>query len=430
MLIPLFTSCVHVFFSTAFEHDQVVLTNRAVIKMYRNNNPDRAPNYNMVAPPANINARQKRVDVNQIPAQKYGRQQVKFEKRVMKDEDDYFNDDEEEEQLTAAKNEEEEEEEIDPLDAFMEGIQQEVKRDEKKNKNSAKPASKKEAIRYDIDQEDIEESYYKYMEENPTAGLGTLPSAGDDDNEDEIMDYDADGNPIYKKTKYIDPLPPVDHSQIVYQPFSKNFYIEHEDISQLGYLQVKDLRTKLNVKVMGAKAPKPISSFAHFNFDEQLMKIIRKCEYSQPTPIQAQGVPVVLSGRDLIGIAKTGSGKTAAFIWPLLVHIMDQPDLKIGDGPIGLILAPTRELSQQIYSETKKFAKAYNIRAVCAYGGGSKWEQQKDLEAGAEIVIATPGRLIDLVKCKATNLNRVTLLVLDEADRMFAMGFEGKLRSF
>lgn len=93
---------------------------------------------------------------------------------------------------------------------------------------------------------------------------------------------------------------------------------------------------------------------------------------------------------------------------------MDQSDLKAGDGPIGLILAPTRELSQQIYTETKKFAKAYNIRAVCAYGGGSKWEQQKDLEAGAEIVIATPGRLIDLVKCKSTNLNRVTMLVLDE----------------
>lgn len=394
-------------------------------EMYGNNNPDRAPNYNMVAPPANINARRKRVDVNQIPAQKYGRQQVKFEKRVMKDEDDYFNDDEEDEQQAAAKNESDEEE-IDPLDAFMEGLQQEVKRDEKKNKSTQQPAGKKEAIRYDIDQEDVEESYYKYMEENPTAGLGSLPSAGDDENEEEIMDYDADGNPIYKKTKYIDPLPPVDHSQITYPSFSKNFYIEHEDIAKLGYLQVKDLRTKLNVKVMGAKAPKPVSSFAHFNFDEQLMKIIRKCEYSQPTPIQAQGVPVVLSGRDLIGIAKTGSGKTAAFIWPLLVHIMDQPDLKIGDGPIGLILAPTRELSQQIYSETKKFAKAYNIRAVCAYGGGSKWEQQKDLEAGAEIVIATPGRLIDLVKCKATNLSRVTLLVLDEADRMFAMGFEGE----
>lgn len=86
-----------------------------------------------------------------------------------------------------------------------------------------------------------------------------------------------------------------------------------------------------------------------------MMKAIRKSEYTQPTPIQAQAVPIALSGRDIIGIAKTGSGKTAAFIWPLLVHIMDQKELAPGDGPIGLILAPTRELAQQIYSEAKRF---------------------------------------------------------------------------
>lgn len=134
-------------------------------------------------------------------------------------------------------------------------------------------------------------------------------------------------------------------------------------------------------------------------------------------------MPAALSGRDIIGIAKTGSGKTAAFIWPMLIHIMDQRELQPGEGPIGLILAPTRELSQQIYNEARRFGKVYNIQVVCAYGGGSKWEQSKALEAGAEIVVATPGRIIDLVKIKATNLERVTFLVLDEADRMFNMGF-------
>ena len=109
-----------------------------------------------------------------------------------------------------------------------------------------------------------------------------------------------------------------------------------------------------------------------------------------PTPIQAQAVPIALSGRDIIGIAKTGSGKTAAFIWPLLIHIMDQPELKPGDGPVGLILAPTRELALQIYTEAKKFGKVYDINIVCAYGGGNKYEQSKDLESGAEIVVATP----------------------------------------
>ena len=108
---------------------------------------------------------------------------------------------------------------------------------------------------------------------------------------------------------------------------------------------------------------------------------------------------------------------------------MDQRELQSGDGPVGLILAPTRELSLQIYNEAKKFGKVYNIHVVCCYGGGSKWEQSKALEQGAEIIVATPGRMIDMVKMKATNLKRVTYLVLDEADKMFNMGFEPQVRS-
>lgn len=92
------------------------------------------------------------------------------------------------------------------------------------------------------------------------------------------------------------------------------------------------------------------------------MKAIRKSDYTQPTPIQSQAVPIALSGRDAIGIAKTGSGKTAAFIWPMLVHIMDQRELAPEEGPIGLILAPTRELAQQIYTEARRFGKVYNIQ--------------------------------------------------------------------
>lgn len=115
-------------------------------------------------------------------------------------------------------------------------------------------------------------------------------------------------------------------------------------------------------QVTGFDAPKLVTSFGHFGFDEALMKAIRKSEYTQPTPIQSQAVPIALSGRDAIGIAKTGSGKTAAFIWPMLVHIMDQKELAPDDGPIGLILAPTRELAQQIYTEARRFGKVYNIQ--------------------------------------------------------------------
>ncbi|KAK7793459.1 hypothetical protein R5R35_011643 [Gryllus longicercus] len=310
--------------------------------------------------------------------------------------------------------------EEDPLDAYMAGIEQQVRTD------STKPVEKedkKKGIRDDIEEEDNEESYYRYMEENPLAGV-------QNDESDQEIEYDEDGNPIApKKIKEIDPLPPVDHSEIDYCDFEKNFYNVHEDITSLSNQQVDELRQKLGIKVSGPQPPHPVSSFAHFGFDEGLMKAIRKSEYTQPTPIQAQAIPAALNGRDIIGIAKTGSGKTAAFIWPMLVHIMDQKELKPGDGPIGLILAPTRELSQQIYVEAKKFGKVYNIQVVCCYGGGSKWEQSKALEGGAEIVVATPGRMIDLVKMKATNLERVTFLVLDEADRMFDMGFEPQVRS-
>lgn len=180
------------------------------------------------------------------------------------------------------------------------------------------------------------------MEENPNAGLQL-------DDSDQEIEYDEDGNPIAPpKKKEIDPLPPIDHSEILYEPFEKNFYNEHEEIASLEKEQVDNLRKTLGIKVTGPSPSYPVSSFGHFGFDEQLLKAIRKHEYTQPTPIQAQAIPVALSGRDLIGIAKTGSGKTAAFIWPMLIHIMDQKELAPNDGPIGLILAPTRELSQQV----------------------------------------------------------------------------------
>ncbi|XP_045536772.1 ATP-dependent RNA helicase DDX42 [Papilio machaon] len=358
-------------------------------------------------------------------------------KKRSKTEDEYFDDDDEpptpalayipapgsptNDIASSSKADDDEE---DPLDAYMAGLEKQAAKDMVTSKENA-IAGKEDSgrgTRGDIDELDDEESYYKYMEENPLANAG--------DESDQEIEYDQDGNPIAPpKKKIIDPLPPIDHSEINYEPFEKNFYVPHEEIENLTHQQVEDLKKSLGVKITGPDPPRPVSSFAHLGFDEQLMKAIRKSEYTQPTPIQAAGVPAALSGRDLIGIARTGSGKTAAFLWPLLVHIMDQKELAPGDGPIGLILAPTRELAQQIYMEAKRFGKVYNIRCVCCYGGGSKWEQSKALEGGAEIVVGTPGRMIDLIKCKATNLQRVTYLVLDEADRMFDMGFEPQVRS-
>lgn len=361
-------------------------------------------------------------------------------KRKVHTDDDYFDDDDETSKTPslayipapgspgAEPPKPESDEEDDPLDAFMAGIEQQVQKEKIQKINTATsgiPAEqpKDKGIRGDIDEEDDEESYYRYMEENPNAGLK-------DEEEELDIEYDADGNPIAPtKKKDIDPLPQIYHSEIEYEPFEKNFYEPHDEIASMTKQQTDELRKTLGVKVSGPDPPKPCPSFAHFGFDENLMKAIRKSEFTSPTPIQAQAIPCALGGRDIIGIAKTGSGKTAAFLWPMLTHIMDQRELKNDDGPIALILAPTRELSLQIYAEAKKFGKVYNINVVCCYGGGSKWEQSKALEQGAEIVVATPGRMIDMVKMKATNLRRVTYLVLDEADRMFNMGFEPQVRS-
>lgn len=401
--------------------------------------------YTSVAPPENINKRQSYTSVTQITQQAFDYSTKTSRKRAATD-DDYFDDDDEGNEgayqpapgspgvlpdSTSADDDEE-----DPLDAFMANLDKETKKVENKKVSKVptmkevKKAPEAKGIRDDIEGEDLEESYYRYMEENPNAGIGTFAGGSDDEDIVDAIEYDADGNPIAPaRSRNIDPLPPIYHSEIEYEPFEKNFYNEHEEISKLVHNEVAELRKTLGIQVSGAVAPKPVTSFAHFGFDEILMKAIRKSEYVQPTPIQAQGIPVALSGRDIIGIAKTGSGKTAAFIWPMLVHVMDQRDLKESEGPIGLILAPTRELALQIYTEAKKFGKIYNIEVVCAYGGGNKYEQSKDLANGAEIVVATPGRMIDMVKMKATNLQRVTYLVLDEADRMFDMGFEPQVRS-
>lgn len=160
----------------------------------------------------------------------------------------------------------------------------------------------------------------------------------------------------------IEPLPRVNHAEIEYPDIEKYFYEEHADIAALSPDQVAAIRQDFSLHVTGANVAKPCISFAHFGFDEDLMDAIARCGYTEPSGIQRQAIPVALEGRDIIGIAKTGSGKTAAFVLPMLLHIMDQAELVKGDGPIGLVLAPTRELAHQIYLETKKFAKAYGLK--------------------------------------------------------------------
>ncbi|KAJ1842781.1 pre-mRNA processing RNA-helicase, partial [Coemansia sp. RSA 2703] len=223
-------------------------------------------------------------------------------------------------------------------------------------------------------------------------------------------------------------LAPVDHSKMNYESFKKEFYIEPADLRNLTPEEVELMRADLgDIKIRGVDPPKPAANWSYFGLPAVCADIIRHQGFEKPTSIQAQAVPAILSGRDVIGVAKTGSGKTLAFILPMLRHIKAQRSLEQGEGPIGLVMTPTRELAVQIFRECKPFLKPLGLRAVCAYGGSGIKDQIGELKRGAEIVVCTPGRMIDLLCAnsgRVTNLHRVTYMVLDEADRMFDMGFE------
>jgi len=229
-------------------------------------------------------------------------------------------------------------------------------------------------------------------------------------------------------------LPTVDHDKIEYKSFRKNLYVQVKEITNLKDHEVADLRrTHGDITVRGKRCPHPVTSFLQCGLPDKIMKIMEKRDYEKPFPIQMQAIPALMCGRDVIGVAQTGSGKTLAYLLPLIRHILDQPKLGNGDGPIGFVVAPTRELALQIQREASTFCKAVHLISVCAYGGGPMGEQLSALKKGAELLVGTPGRLIDVLTTsggKITNLRRVTFLVLDEADRMFDMGFEPQIGMF
>ncbi|XP_071056693.1 ATP-dependent RNA helicase p62-like isoform X2 [Onthophagus taurus] len=211
------------------------------------------------------------------------------------------------------------------------------------------------------------------------------------------------------------------------RPFKKNFYVAHANVVNRSSYEVEQYRQSKQITVEG-DAPNPIQNFEEGNFPDYVMGSIEKQGYDSPTAIQAQGWPIAMSGRNMVGIAQTGSGKTLAYILPAIVHINNQPQVERGEGPIVLVLAPTRELAQQIQQVANVFGSSSYIRNTCVFGGAPKGPQARDLERGVEIVIATPGRLIDFLERGTTNLRRCTYLVLDEADRMLDMGFEPQIR--
>jgi len=213
--------------------------------------------------------------------------------------------------------------------------------------------------------------------------------------------------------------------------FQKDFYHIHADTAERSIEAVEKFYKKHNItlKGKGRKHFKPLLEFHELGF---LKKYMAACkEFTKPTPIQSCCWPIIASGKDIVGIAETGSGKTLAFVIPSLVHIAKRVkrEGRRKNGPFMLIVAPTRELAMQSQNVLEVAGKNVGIRSVALYGGVSKEGQRRNLCQGVEVIVATPGRLIDLMQEEYVDLSEVSYLVLDEADRMLDQGFERDIRA-
>jgi ATP-dependent RNA helicase DDX3X len=174
-----------------------------------------------------------------------------------------------------------------------------------------------------------------------------------------------------------------------------------------------DAYEDIPVKTSGGNVPPPIDTFESINMPDGLLKNVRRCNYSKPTPVQRYAIPIGMAGRDLMACAQTGSGKTAAFCFPILSNILTSGMEPIRQQrkafPLALVLSPTRELSTQIFQECRKFAFETGVRPVVVYGGAPVGEQLRQLEHGCDILVATPGRLVDLIDRRRVSLSEVCL---------------------
>ncbi|MFL1907543.1 DEAD/DEAH box helicase [Plesiomonas shigelloides] len=166
-------------------------------------------------------------------------------------------------------------------------------------------------------------------------------------------------------------------------------------------------------------------SFSSLNLVAPLLQTLTQLGYYQPTPIQQQAIPLILQGQDILASAQTGTGKTAAFALPIIQQLLEQPAAK---APRALILVPTRELARQVQDNMEAFTQHTALRSVVVYGGACLATQSRELKTGADILIATPGRLLDYLRQGVVHLRDVRFLVFDEADRMLDMGFRDEIR--
>lgn len=198
------------------------------------------------------------------------------------------------------------------------------------------------------------------------------------------------------------------------------------------------VRKKYHILVEGDGIPPPIKSFKEMKFPAAILRGLKKKGIHHPTPIQIQGIPTILSGRDMIGIAFTGSGKTLVFTLPVIMFCLEQEKrlpFSKREGPYGLIICPSRELARQTHGILEYYCRLLQedssplLRCALCIGGMSVKEQMETIRHGVHMMVATPGRLMDLLQKKMVSLDICRYLALDEADRMIDMGFEGDIRT-
>jgi ATP-dependent RNA helicase DDX23/PRP28 len=212
--------------------------------------------------------------------------------------------------------------------------------------------------------------------------------------------------------------------------FAHYLHWSEKDVNKMTERDWRIFKDEFGISTKGGNLPRPMRNWQESHLPSTLLNIVDEQGYKDPTPIQRASIPIALQARDLMGVAATGSGKTAAFVLPLLAHLMDLPPITEANkdnGPYALILAPTRELAQQIEKEAKKFAMPIGFSCVCIVGGHSLEEQAFGLRDGTEIIVATPGRLVDCLERRLIVLQQCSYIILDEADRMIDMGFSEPL---
>uniref|UniRef100_A0A8D2MRY6 Probable ATP-dependent RNA helicase DDX46 n=1 Tax=Zonotrichia albicollis TaxID=44394 RepID=A0A8D2MRY6_ZONAL len=335
-------------------------------------------------------------------------------------------DDDDEEETAEGEKEgnEVEDEELDPLDAYMEEVKEEVK---KFNMRSVKGGGGSEKKTGPTVTKVVTVVTTKKASAESEKKKGELM-----ENDQDAMEYSSEEEEVDLQTaltgyqtKQRKLLEPVDHGKIEYEPFRKNFYVEVPELAKMTQEEVNVYRLELEgITVKGKGCPKPIKTWVQCGISMKILTALKKHGYEKPTPIQTQAIPAIMNGRDLIGIAKTGSGKTIAFLLPMFRHIMDQRALEEGEGPIAVIMTPTRELALQITKECKKFSKTLGLRVVCVYGGTGISEQIAELKRGAEIIVCTPGRMIDMLAANnGTVLSPQVMRIVDNVrpDRQTVM---------